>query len=169
MSLTKEQLKDALVYDSNTGVFIWKEKIGSRNRKIGGYKAGCIANFKSKKSYELISLYKVRYFSHRLAWLYVYGSFPSFEIDHIDGNGLNNSISNLRECTRNGNNQNIRKAQVNNRLGLLGVFLHKETGKYRSRIMVNRKIIELGLFKTPEEAHCNYINAKRKYHSTCSI
>ena len=45
-----------------------------------------------------------------------------------------------------------------------GYSQHKKTGKYCSRVAINKKQIHLGCFDTPEEARKAYIEAKWKYH-----
>ena len=80
-------------------------------------------------------------------------------IDHIDGNPLNNSRSNLRVCTQQQNLCN-RGKNTNNTSGFKGVDWFEQTQKWRARI--NNKY--LGLFKTPEEAHRAYVKAAQELH-----
>ena len=84
-------------------------------------------------------------------------------IDHIDGNPLNNRLSNLRICSQNDNNKNasIRK---DNTSGYKGVYFDKISNKWKSSIQSNKKRIILGLFNTPEEAYAAYCEASKKYH-----
>lgn len=75
-----------------------------------------------------------------------------FEIDHKDGNTLNNTIANLRICTS-GQNKSNRKGWSST--GFKGVFLetrHNPKKQYRARIYINNRCIHLGSFYTPEEA-----------------
>lgn len=84
----------------------------------------------------------------------------NLECDHIDHNGLNNQKLNLRNCTHQQNQRNRRYAGKTT--GLKGVILAE--GKYiTSRIVVNRKQIRLGIFKTLEEAGEAYDMAALKY------
>lgn len=85
------------------------------------------------------------------------------EVDHIDGNGLNNQRANLRVCTRTQNRQNV-GAMKNNKSGYKGVTLHKVTGKWLAQIRANGKHYHLGLFTDPKEASAAYIEACEKYH-----
>ena len=99
---------------------------------------------------------------HRLAWLYVYGEWPHQQIDHIDGNKLNNRIENLRDVSPYANNENLHNPKKHNSTGVLGV--RKRGNKYHSRIVVNGIEKHLGTFPTAAIAHQAYIDAKRKYH-----
>jgi len=71
-------------------------------------------------------------------------------VDHINHDTLNNKRENLRNVTRTINNQN--KTEKVNSSGFSGVSWHKHTGKWQSRIMVNKNNIYLGLFSDIKEA-----------------
>ena len=110
-----------------------------------------------------------RYLAHRLAWLFVYGKWPEGVIDHLNGNSLDNRISNLRDVSNTVNSQNQRKSRSDNQAGFLGVSWHSRTRKFLAQIQINGVKTHLGLFTTPEEAHAAYLAAKRKYHEGCTI
>ena len=82
--------------------------------------------------------------------------------DHINGNPLDNRKSNLRKCTVADNNKNC-KLSKNSKTGYTGVLLTR-SGKYRARIMVNRKEIGLGIYETMEEAIFARRKAEEKYY-----
>lgn len=87
------------------------------------------------------------------------------EVDHIDGNPLNNQKSNLRVCTREENGKN-RRLNKNNTSGFKGAIWVDTPGnqkKWKSQIVVNKKAICLGYFSTNEEAGNAYLNASKKY------
>lgn len=73
------------------------------------------------------------------------------KVDHIDGNKLNNDISNLRICTDQENMFN-RLPQKNNKSGIQGVNFYKRTKKWRAFIKKNGINIHLGYFNTKKEA-----------------
>ena len=84
-------------------------------------------------------------------------------VDHRDGNGLNCRKYNLRSASFQENARN-KGMSCNNTSGFKGVTLHKSTGKWHSRITVNRKSAHLGLFSTKEEAAAAYAKASREFH-----
>jgi len=67
------------------------------------------------------------------------------QVDHIDGNGLNNTRANLRLCTNAENGRN-RRIQTNGSSRFKGVGWHKKDRKWSARIKVNGKLIWLGCF-----------------------
>lgn len=79
------------------------------------------------------------------------------EPDHIDGNGLNNRLANLRVVTRSINNFN-KLPQSNNTSGTSGVIFRKDTRRWQARIKLNGKTTYLGCFIKKSEA----IEARRK-------
>lgn len=82
--------------------------------------------------------------------------------DHKDGNGLNNQRDNIRICnyTQNNCNRNVRESNT----GYIGVTYYKQGRYIRARIKVNKKEVNLGSFKTAEDAAIAYDEAALKYH-----
>ncbi len=73
------------------------------------------------------------------------------EVDHQDGDGLNNQRYNLRICTHIQNMQNMRKHKSNSSL-YKGVCWAKSRKKWQVNIAVNKKFLFLGRFKSEIEA-----------------
>lgn len=84
-------------------------------------------------------------------------ALPGEEVDHKDGNKLNNTRSNLRRCTKSQNMCNSVKYSTN-KSGYKGVSLHKQSNKWQATIMKNQKKIYLGLFN-------DVIDAAKAYDS----
>jgi hypothetical protein len=83
------------------------------------------------------------------------------EVDHADGDGLNNCRSNLRDGTEFRNRANT-KMKSGNAAGFKGVY-RAESGNYVARIGVNKKQIYLGIYGTPGEAADAYDRAAVSY------
>lgn len=92
--------------------------------------------------------------------------FPNYKmIDHINGDGLDNTRKNLREVTKAQNNRNARKASDATRSKYKGVCLDKGSKKnpFRAYITVDYKRINLGQYSTEEKAAEVYNQAAIKY------
>ena len=147
--ITQEQLQELLHYCPETGVFTWLANMSSRARK--GSKAGSIRYASSGKSYRMIKVHGREYLEHRLAFLYMLGDLPEHEVDHIDGNGLNNLWSNLRTVTVHENRKNKRKP-ANNTSGVMGVCWRKRSRKWQAQIQHAGHTKHLGHFYNKEDA-----------------
>ena len=159
--LTQARLKAVFFYDPVVGVFI-------RRLKQLGAKVGKISGCLRSDGYLTTSIDGKPHKCHRLAWLYMTGNWPCYEIDHIDGDRANNKFLNLRDIPKWANIQNQRKAQKHNHsTGVLGVF--PNGSGFASRLSVNSKKVYLGTFHTVEEAHQAYLTAKRALHVGCTI
>jgi len=89
---------------------------------------------------------------------------PPLEVDHINGNGLDNRRGNLRVT---GHSSNVQKGQHRvNSYGFLGIRKVADSPRrpWRARISNNGKRIELGNHATPEQAARAYDEAARKIH-----
>ena len=87
------------------------------------------------------------------------------EIDHIDGNPLNNRLDNLRWVTPSVNQQNTRDAQGNPRRGICRKTDWRRSRPWEARIRVDGKSVEKKYFSTAREAEEQYLIWKRQYHT----
>ena len=155
-ALDVKQLFDYLHYDPKTGVFTWKVNT-TRNDQIGK-----VAGNVNARGYRSIWINGLQFLSHRLAWAMSYGEWPTLDIDHINQNKSDNRICNLRHASRSENMFN-RGKNKNNTSGIKGVTFCKCTGMWRAQLTINFKRVNIGRFKTKEEAAEAY-NQKAKEH-----
>jgi RNase P/RNase MRP subunit p29 len=157
--LTQQRLKELFDYDG--GMLI--RLVRTSNRVKVGDAAGRV----NSEGYRAIKIDGGMYLAHRLVWFYFTGAWPKGQIDHIDGDRLNNRIENLRDVTNGVNSQNLKRAQSNNKTGCLGVS--PNGSGFMASIFFNGKKIYLGTYEAPQLAHSAYLAAKRKHHEGCTI
>ena len=142
-------------YNPETGIFTWvlpkkKVVVGSE----AGYESG---------TYREISFSGYRLLAHRLAWILTNGPIPDdLQVDHINGNRMDNRIANLRLVTHQGNCENKHGAMSTSKSGLLGASWCGVMKRWVAVIKYNRKKRVIGYFGTPEEAHQAYLTERRK-------
>ena len=158
-NLTAQRVRELLHYDPLTGVLTWRT---TRGCVRAGAEAGC-----RKRGYIVIKIDGFGYQGHRVAWIWVHGEWPPMDLDHRDTVRAHNWIENLRPATQTMNSENLRRAQKNNRVGVLGVSMSR--GKFMARIRVAGKLLYLGRFDTAPEAGAVYLAAKREKHAGCTL
>jgi hypothetical protein len=114
----------------------------------------------SSRGYRRIKVNGKIYSAHRLIWLFVHGTWPRHQIDHIDHDRLNNRIENLRDTKENALNQSTPK---NNSSGVVGISWHKRCKKWQASITVSGKLVHLGVFTRKDDAIQARKEAERKY------
>ena len=156
-----EEIKNYLDYNELTGELCWIGKPAKQT--IIGSKAGALIS----TGYIQIGFKNSNYQAHRIAWFLKTGEQPPNEIDHIDEVKHNNKWVNLRKTNPSQNQCNVGK-YTNNTSGFKGVTKQTNTDKWKAQIGINNKVMHLGLFSTPEEAHLAYCEAADKYHKEFS-
>lgn len=155
-----EKIPEYLRYDPETGEFI-------RLTTRGGYMAGTVAGCRNADGYTLIQVDGKQFMAHRLAILDQTGTWPTEDVDHINGDRSDNRIANLRVVSRSVNMQNLKRSHKDNTTGFLGVVPNH--AQFAAQIRIDGKNVHLGNFNTPEEAHEAYLIAKRAIHVGCAI
>jgi len=158
MCVFTARVREILKYDPETGAFVRLVKTSNC------IKVGSVAGWPDKDGYLKINIDGHGYMAHRLAWLYVYGSWPSSNLDHINQVKDDNRLVNLREVTVSQNQQNT-PIRTNNKSGFRGVSFAKEIGRWRAGIRLNGKGYHLGYFGSPEDASVAYQSAASKMHT----
>lgn len=156
--LTAEHLRSVLNYDADTGMFRWLRIRSGNGRRPGG-----VAGTLHPTGYIHITIDRIVYRAHRLAWFHTFGDWPAGEIDHRNGRRNDNRMANLREATHQQNSHNRKRPHRGNDSGYLGVS-HHQNGRWAARITIDGHSRHLGLFNTPSAASAAYTAAKREAH-----
>lgn len=147
--ITKEIAEALFEYDDVSGSLTWKFNSGNikKGYEVGTFQSNKISNTK----YRGTVIFGQRHKVHRIIWLMQTGEWPKGEIDHIDGNGLNNAWANLRDVTH---SQNMMNAAVrsDSTSGYKGVSYDKSRDMWYAYINVDGKRKMLGRHKTKQEA-----------------
>lgn len=134
------------IIDLNKKELVSKYKVYTRNS--GG------------KQYAFITKEGKKVFLHRFLMGLEEEEFSIYKVvDHINGNSLDNRLSNLRICSHRENAQNCRTSSK-----VVGVSWLKYNKKWTARIMINYRGVHLGNFDTYEEA---VIARLQKEQETC--
>lgn len=134
------------VFDYEQGELFWKKP----RKKAGGFTNN------GDKRYRTIGYRNKKYYAHRVIWEMFNGEIPpNHVIDHINGNGIDNRVENLRiiSIQENLRNSNLSKANTS---GVTGVSFDNKTQKWVAQITVNHKKKNLGRFNSKTDA----INAR---------
>jgi hypothetical protein len=153
MILTQTILSN--LFDYNNGQLFWKNPT---NRCKKNPLAGCLGSHK----YWQIRIKNKTYLAHRLIYLLMHGQMPK-QIDHIDGNKLNNQIQNLRPSNQSENRMNSRPSSKN-KIGIKGVCWSKVHKKWR--VQVKKQGINLcdKFFDDLELAQLVAVEARNEHH-----
>lgn len=151
--LTKERLDSLVRYDNESGVFSWLVSTNGRI-KVGQQ---ALSRHKTHRTfYVRINIDGFRHYAHRLAWLHYYGEFPpeGMTVDHIDCDGMNNRIDNLRLLSYKDNCRNKRENAAN-KSGVNGVCFNRFRGMWNAYINIDvSKQNDLGHYGNIFDAAC---------------
>ena len=152
---------------SNLGRVKSLEKTLIINKRKCVYKALIKKNGIAKRGYWEVSFFKngkgIRKKIHRLlAICFIDNPKNNPQVNHIDGNRLNNEISNL-EWVNNRENSCHRVKSSNSTSQYTGVSYFKRDNKWRSSIQVNGVSIRFGMFKTEEEAYQKRLDYEKEH------
>lgn len=165
MTELQEYLHKLFIYEKETGFLYWRKREGNTrsdavfNSRFPGKKVGYIKKTARSKTTYIATFLDGKYQGlHRIVFAMHYGYMPE-QVDHIDHDGTNNRIENLRASNNRDNSKNL-PMQKSNKSGHIGVNWHKAAKKWQARAVDrNGKRIDLGRYDNIEDA----IAIRKKY------
>jgi hypothetical protein len=172
--LSIEYLHECFNYNYETGILRWKTRPRKHfirdvdwrrwNTQNAGNEAGREKQH-GNRTYRIVCISSRQYMVHRVAFAMFHGEWPENQVDHFDGNGLNNRPSNLRPSDT---SLNLRNSHMysNNKSGFNGVHWNKIERKWEVHININKKPHYLGRFADIESAIKVRVNAEQSHGYT---
>lgn len=166
-----ETLRQLLSYDPETGSLTWlprNESFFKKARDANGWNT----KYANTKAFQTVHygylnghIFKKHYYAHRIAWAIHYGSWPSGQIDHINGIRYDNRIANLRDVSHSDNQKNA-KLRHDNKSGMPGIDWRGNASAWRVRVSRDGARHIVGYFKNLDEAVTARRDAQQKaaYH-----
>lgn len=141
LSSASEQAEEArrlFAYDPGTGRVTWKVSRADR-------RAGDVAGTVHHNGYYVVRFLNKFHRMHRVIWLHQYGEWPKCVIDHINGDGLDNRLCNLRDVT-------VAQNQWNRVKKNRAVYWNSNSGKWTVSLTVNGERKYFGSFSDKQQA-----------------
>lgn len=174
-AITPAVLRELLTYDPDTGALTWKARDVSwfnatERRSAANTCAVWNARYAGTpalaandgQGYLAGSVLGVAIKAHRAAWAIIYGKWPD-EVDHQDGDTMNNRKMNLVDGARAGNSKNRKPYRKNSDLPPGVRFDNRKRRPYGATIKVDGRTRYIGYYGTPDEAHAAYLAAAREH------
>lgn len=164
-----QTIRESLKYNRDDGTLTWRNRPRRHfkdktawirfNKLFAGKAAGCFQN----EGYLQVQINGKKLLAHRVVWAMVKGRWPDKVMDHIDGNGLNNRISNLREADLSQNCMNAkRRADAKN--VAKGVQRIAKTGNLVVSVGCRGRTVYGGTFSNKRDAIAHAKALRTKLH-----
>jgi len=148
--------------DFERGVLTWRDPPKNHAEKAGRGAGYINVGAPGKKTYWQVRAFSQTFKRSRVIFAMAHGRWPEPALDHIDGDSLNDALSNLRECTLSQNGANQRRDAREAVTGLpMGVYRTRQ-GRFMARMTCRGRTRNLGTFATTEAALAAYQVAKKE-------
>jgi hypothetical protein len=137
--LTQKRLRETLDYNPATGTFTFIK--GKRKGRIAGTQH-------DDRGFLKVSIDNRRHLLHRLAWLWMTGAMPRWNIEHINGDRSDNRWCNLREGDRSQKREH--RPSWREPTGIPGLW--QVDDRIEAMVEIQGAVINLGSFRSVEEA-----------------
>jgi hypothetical protein len=132
--------------------FYYRPDTGKLYRRGTDIEAGCIQKCHSGLLYRRVKLNGKKYLAHRIIWVIIHGSLAEdIQVDHEDGDGLNNRPRNLRKVSNAVQHKN-RRRRNDNSSGCTGVSWREKTKRWLVKITVDGNQKHIGCFESFDDA-----------------
>lgn len=165
-------LRKLFIWNAETGSLVWAER-PLKYFKARTWQDRWNKRFAGKEAFTSIlppgyfvgAVFGRGFRKHRILWALHYGEWPE-NIDHINGNGLDNRISNLRSVPQSVNTKNMRLSK-RNKSGVIGVAWIPRLKKWEAKLSSGGKFVYLGLHSKKEDAIAARLeaNAQHGFHA----
>jgi len=160
-TISVDYLNACLDYDTDSGVLTWRQRPVEHfarakdcvtwNKRWSWKEAGPIDKDHNGIAYRTIGICGHKYYAHRIAYAMIHEEWPSLEVDHLNGNGLDNRASNLRLADRSLNLRN-KKMRSDNTSESNGVHWCSKRKKWVAQSHLDKKTVPLGRFVSKSDA-----------------
>ena len=169
-AITPDIVASLLDYDAESGILLWKRRpieifpskrvFSTWNSRFAGKPA---LNASLNGRHKTGTIFYRHFLAHRVVWCLCRGEWPKEDIDHINGDGMDNRIENLRECSMMENQWN-KSAERNSTSKYKGVSWCKLRYKWYCNANLYGKTKFLGRFDREEDAAIAYNNYVSAHH-----
>ena len=159
MKPSLEYLNTRIRVDVDAGKVFWIDAT-KHHRRLNGKEAGTSRTQHSGKSYWHVKVDSYPLKRSHIVFLFSTGNWPTLQIDHINGNSLDDRVANIREATATQNawNHKGRAKTTDLPMGIREL----PSGMYQARIAKDKTTIHLGSFPTLEQAVSVYQNKRKE-------
>lgn len=163
--ITPDLCRKLLRYDPETGKLYWLERQGLTgsatvwNARYAGKEAfTCVI----PQGYLIGRIFNMVFKAHRVVWAVHHGEWPKGVVDHINGEGADNRLCNIRDVPNEINLRNARR-RSDNSSGMAGVYWNEKNKRWLAGARVGKsEYLHLGSFETKEGA----VAARAEFNSS---